>query len=146
MEPKRILIVEDDSDPRLAYHILLKVKGCETFFAKDPLSCLCEAHRHQPDLILLDIGLAAGDGFRAMEQLKDFAHLGTIPIVIVSGRSPQECEARALQCGARAYLQKPIDQNRLLAIVAQLTGESGESQEEGETNYMNARRQAEADT
>jgi hypothetical protein len=37
---KRILIVEDDSDTRLAYHIIVKAKHCETFFAEDPLSCL----------------------------------------------------------------------------------------------------------
>lgn len=143
MEPKRILIVEDDSDTRLAYHILLKEKPYETFFAKDPLSCLWEAHKHRPDLILLDIGLAAGDGFRAMEQLKSAAHLATIPIVIVSGRSPQECEARALQSGARAYFQKPIDQTQLLTVVAQLIGES---QEQVKTDYLNARHLAEADT
>jgi CheY-like chemotaxis protein len=75
MNSKRILIVEDDSDTRLAYHILLKVKHCETYFAKDPLSCLWGAHKHRPDLIIMDIGLTAGDGFRAMAQLHTAGHL-----------------------------------------------------------------------
>lgn len=67
---KKILIVEDNPDTALGYHILLKVKNYDTCFAKDPLSCLCEAHKSRPDGILMDLGLAAGDGFRAMEQLK----------------------------------------------------------------------------
>jgi CheY-like chemotaxis protein len=40
MNSKRRLIVEDDSDTRLTYHILLKVKHYETYIATDPLSCL----------------------------------------------------------------------------------------------------------
>jgi CheY-like chemotaxis protein len=85
MNSKRILIVEDDSDTRLAYHILLKVKHCETYFAKDPLSCLWGAHKHRPDLIIMDIGLTAGDGFRAMAQLHTAGHLANIPIIVISG-------------------------------------------------------------
>jgi|HubBroStandDraft_6_1064221.scaffolds.fasta_scaffold861496_1 CheY-like chemotaxis protein len=142
MKAKRILVVEDDPDTRRFYNIVLQSKGYETFFAKDPLSCLWEAHKNRPDLILLDIGLAAGDGFRAMEQLKTAAHLANIPIVVVSGRRPQECEARALQSGARAYLQKPMDQTHLLQLVAELVGPGP-----GEVNVdcANARHLAETD-
>src|SRR5271165_5264683 len=82
MKSKRILIVEDDSDTRLAYHILLAVKRYQTFFAKDPLSCLLGAHKYRPDLVLMDIGLAAGDGFRAIAQLKAAEHLAGIPVVV----------------------------------------------------------------
>ena len=141
MSLKRILIVEDDSDTRLGYHIVLKVKQYETFFAKDPLSCLWEAHKNRPDLIILDIGLAAGDGFRAMEQLKAAGHLAGIPIVVVSGGSIPTLE-RALQCGADAYLQKPVEQAKLLATVAQFAGES--SGEMLHTGHMDARRLTEA--
>lgn len=130
--PKRVLIVEDDSDTRLAYHILLQVKEYETYFAKDPLSCLWEAHRHRPDIILLDIGLEAGDGFRAMEHLRAAAHLEKIPIVIVSARDARECEQRALDSGAKAYLQKPIDQRILLAVISSLIGESSGKTPESE--------------
>jgi CheY-like chemotaxis protein len=142
MKAKRILIVEDDPDTRRYYHVVLQGKGYETFFAKDPLSCLWEAHKQRPDLILLDIGLPAGDGFRAMEQLKSAAHLANIPIVVVSGRSPQECEARALQSGARAYLQKPMEQTHFLELVAELVGPGRGEVDAGDAN---ARHLAEVD-
>jgi CheY-like chemotaxis protein len=141
MSLKRILIVEDDSDTSLAYHIILKVKRYDTFFAKDPLSCLWQAHKNRPDLIILDIGLAAGDGFRAIEQLKAAAHLAHIPIVVVSGGSVPTLE-RTLEFGANAYLQKPVEQAKLLSLVAQLAGEScGEMQG---IDHAGARRLAEA--
>jgi CheY-like chemotaxis protein len=43
MSNKKILIVEDDADVRLGYHILFKANHYDTFFAKDPISCLSEA-------------------------------------------------------------------------------------------------------
>jgi len=143
MSLKRILIVEDDSDTRLAYHIFLKVKQYETFFAGDPLSCLWEAHKNRPELILMDIGLTAGDGFRAMEQLKAATHLASIPVIVVSGGDAQRLEPRALQSGAKAYLQKPVDQTKLLALISNLIGESA-----GETSQTDGsdRRLAQANT
>lgn len=140
--PKRILIVEDDSDTRLAYHILLQVKEYETYFAKDPMSCLWEAHRHRPDIILLDIGLEAGDGFGAMEHLRAAAHLGNIPIVIISARDAREYEKRALDFGAKAYLQKPVDQRILLAVISRLIGQS--SSKTPESEHAGLRRLTEA--
>lgn len=125
MSAKKILIVEDDSDVALAYHILLKAKHYETFFAKDPFSCLWQAHRNRPDGILMDLGLAAGDGFRAIEQLKIATHLADIPIIVISCRDPRDFADRALQVGARAYLQKPFEHAQMLALVYQHIGESG---------------------
>jgi CheY-like chemotaxis protein len=144
MSLKRILIVEDDSDTRLAYHILLKVKHYETFFAKDPLSCLWEAHKNRPDLITMDIGLTAGDGFRAMAQLKSADHLAKIPVIVVSGLDIQMLKERALQSGAIAYFQKPFEQDKFLQTITQLIGNSSE---EGARIYpMNARRLAQINT
>jgi CheY-like chemotaxis protein len=126
MSSKRILIVEDDSDTRLAYHILLKVKHYETYFAKDPLSCLWGAHKHRPDLIIMDIGLTAGDGFRAMKQLHDAGHLANIPILVISGGDIQTFKSRAMEFGAQAYFQKPVEQARLMETISRLIGESSD--------------------
>jgi DNA-binding response OmpR family regulator len=126
MSNKKILIVEDDADVRLGYHVLFKANRYDTFFAKDPISCLSEAHKHRPDLIILDLGLPAGDGFRVIDQLKAAAHLEAIPIIVVSGRDLHTVKARVLLSGAKAYLQKPADNSELLTIISQLIGESAE--------------------
>ncbi|MGO9840876.1 MAG: response regulator [Candidatus Acidiferrales bacterium] len=133
---KRILIVEDDSDTRLAYHIILKVKHYETSFVKDPLSCLWEAHRFKPNLIIMDIGLTADDGFRAMSQLKAAAHLAEIPVIVVSGGDKKAFKSRALSFGAYAYLQKPIDPKKMMSVIARLIGDSDEEVTAGEPSDL----------
>jgi|ERR1700730_4027651 DNA-binding response OmpR family regulator len=120
---KKILIIEDDSDVRLGYHIRLKANNYDTFFAADALASMTEARKHQPDLIILDLGLPAGDGFVVMERLKANTHLSVIPIIVVSARDPYPNRERALQAGARAFLQKPVDNDELLAVIRQVLGE-----------------------
>jgi DNA-binding response OmpR family regulator len=123
---KRILIVEDDPDVMLGYHVLLKATNFDTFFARDSSQGLWEAHKNRPDLIILDLGLPTpGDGFRVIEHLKAASHLQAIPILVVSGLDPHTVKEQALRCGASAYLLKPADHTELLNIVSRLIGESG---------------------
>jgi DNA-binding response OmpR family regulator len=123
MNNKKILVVEDDADVRLGYHILLKAHHYDTFFAADSLSAISEARKHQPDLIILDLGLPAGDGFVVLERFRANTYLAVIPVIVVSGRDIHGNKERALEAGARAYLQKPWDDSELLAIIAQLLGQ-----------------------
>jgi len=120
---KKILIIEDDPDVRLGYHIRLKANNYDTFFAADALVSITEARKHQPDLIILDLGLPAGDGFVVMERLKANTHLAVIPIIVVSARDHRGNKDRALKAGAKAFLQKPVDNDELLAVIRQLLGE-----------------------
>jgi len=120
---KKILIIEDDPDVRLGYHIRLKANNYDTFFAADGLASMTEVRKNQPDLIILDLGLPAGDGFAVMERLKASTQLAVIPIIVVSARDPRENGDRALKAGAKAYLQKPVDNDELLAVIRRLLGE-----------------------
>ena len=124
MSLKKVLIVDEDSETGLTYHILLKIKHYETFFARDSLSCLSQAHLHRPHLILMNIALDAADGFTAMEQLRAASHLSHIPIIALSAGHPHSLESLALQAGASAYLPKPVEQSKLFALISGLIGES----------------------
>ena len=124
MANKKILIIEDDSDLRLGYHVRLKANNYDTFFAADALASMAEARKHRPDLIILDLGLPAGDGFIVMERLKTNIHLAAIPIIVVSARDQRENRDRALKAGAKAYLQKPVNDDELLAVIRQLLGDT----------------------
>jgi two-component system KDP operon response regulator KdpE len=121
---KRILIVEDDADVRLGYNVLLKANQYDTFFAADSLTALSEARKHQPDLIILDLGLPAGDGFIVMERLRGNVSLSMVPIIVVSARDIRGNKERALQAGAKAFVQKPWNDNELLALISQLLSPS----------------------
>jgi CheY-like chemotaxis protein len=131
MASKKILIVDDDPDVRLAMHVRLKSAGYETLFAADALSSVAEARKHLPDMILLDLGLPGGDGYLVIERLKRHPAVAVIPIVVISGRDVHANQPRAIAAGATVYLQKPVNNAELLAIIRQtleepeLPGDSG---------------------
>jgi two-component system KDP operon response regulator KdpE len=123
MPTKKILIVEDDPDVREGMHVRLKASHYDTFVAADALTALAEARKHQPDLIILDLGLPAGDGYVVMERLKRVPALALIPIIVVSARDLRANQERAVKAGAKAFLQKPVDNAEFLAVIRQTLGE-----------------------
>jgi DNA-binding response OmpR family regulator len=123
MSNKTVLVVEDDADVRLGYQILLKANHYDTVFAADSVSAVGEARTIEPDLIILDLGLPGGDGFIVLERFRANTHLAAIPVIVVSARDLHGNKERALKAGARAYLQKPWNDNELLAIIGQLLGQ-----------------------
>jgi DNA-binding response OmpR family regulator len=123
MSNKKILVVEDDADVRLGYHVLLKANHYDSFFAVDALSAVGEARKHQPDLIILDLGLPAGDGFVVMDRLKANTTLAMVPVIVVSARDVRANRDRALKAGAKAFFQKPWNDDELLASISGLLGE-----------------------
>jgi len=123
MSNKKILIIEDDDDVRLGYHVLLKANHYDTFLATDGVSAMSETRQHQPDLIILDLGLPAGDGFSVLDRLRENTYFAVIPVIVVSGRDPVANKERALKAGAKAYLQKPWNDRELLRIIRAQIGE-----------------------
>jgi CheY-like chemotaxis protein len=132
---KKILIVDDDADVRFGHHVLLTANHYDTFCVADALSAVKEAHAQSPDLIILDLGLPTAPtseytepdpepagGFLVMDKLRADPDLALIPIVVVSGRDPHPNRGRALRGGAMAFVQKPWNQDQLLAIISQLLG------------------------
>ncbi len=121
---KTILIVEDDPDVRNGLHIRLKANGYTTVMAADAPGTISQARKCAPDLIVLDLGLPGGDGFLVMERLKSNPTLAVIPVIIVSARDVHANHERALKAGAKAFLQKPVENAELLRVIRQTLGES----------------------
>jgi DNA-binding response OmpR family regulator len=121
---KKILVIEDDLDVRLGYHVLLKANQYNTFLAADGVSAISEALKHRPDLTILDIGLPGGDGFTVLECFRASTYLSALPVMVVSGRELHGTRERALKAGAKAYLQKPWNDYELLATIRKLLGQS----------------------
>jgi DNA-binding response OmpR family regulator len=120
MSEQAILIIEDDPVIRLGMHVSLRAHQYKTYLADDAIVSIAEARKHLPDLIILDLGLPAGDGFVVMERLKQFPSLAVIPVIVVSGRDPRLAESKAIACGASAFLQKPVDNQVLLSVIRRL--------------------------
>jgi two-component system KDP operon response regulator KdpE len=119
---KKILIVEDDADVSLGYQILLRAHRYDTILATDSSAAVSEAHKHQPDLIILDLGLPAGDGFVVLDRLRANTYLSVIPVIVVSGRDVRANKDRALEAGAKAFVQKPWNDTELLALIGEFAG------------------------
>ncbi len=119
---QKILIVDDDNDIRRGLNIRLRASHYATVFAGDGVGAISTARRERPDLILLDLGLPAGDGFQVLERLKLNTELAHIPVIVVSARDPEANEKRAMKAGASAYFQKPADDDALLAAIASALG------------------------
>ena len=114
MVPK-ILIAEDDPDVRTYLGMQLRAAGHDTLWAEDATSALRLCELDKPDLVLLDLGLAGGDGFLVLERLKSLS-LGT-RVIVLSGRDPQLNESHAHRLGAVAFLQKPVPGRELLCAI-----------------------------
>ena len=112
-----ILVVDDDPDMRQTLQIRLKANGYDVHCAEDGMGAISEARKHTPDLIVLDLGLPAGDGFVVLDILKNNVDLSSIPVIVLSGRDRRANEARVLNAGGRAFLQKPVETNEFLAVI-----------------------------
>lgn len=118
----KILIVDDDQDIRRLLAIRLKASGHEAVFAGDAISAVNQARKEQPDLILLDVMLPAGDGYLVMERLKAMPAMEGIPVIVVSALDPSHQEDKLAASGADAYVQKPFDHEELLAEIDRALG------------------------
>ncbi len=122
MNRAKVLIVEDDADTRRALNLRLRFNEFDTVYAVDGFSAVSAAAKEHPDVILLDIGLPAGDGFVVMERLRANPSLAAIPVIILTGRERKGNFDRAMQAGCYAYFEKPADNEALLAAIRQAIG------------------------
>ncbi len=122
MNRAKVLIVEDDADTRRALNLRLRFNEFDTVYAVDGFSAVSAAAKEHPDVILLDIGLPAGDGFVVMERLRANPSLAAIPVIILTGRERKGNFDRAMQAGCYAYFEKPADNEALLAAIRKAIG------------------------
>ena len=122
MDKKTILIVDDNADTRLILSARLKTNHYHTVFAADALQAMSVALKEKPDAILLDLGLPGGNGLVVLQRLRTNTALSGTPVIIVTAEDPLVAEARAIEAGAVAFLQKPVDQDKLIAAVQQAVG------------------------
>jgi DNA-binding response OmpR family regulator len=122
MAGKKILIVEDEVVQLTALARRLKSAGFEIVAARDGLTAISTARKEQPDLIVLDLGIPAGDGFVVLQRLSLLLNTGTIPVIVLSSRTPIGNRDAALKAGAIAYIHKPVDVPALLKAINDALG------------------------
>jgi DNA-binding response OmpR family regulator len=124
MTGKKILIIDDDQQLLLALTARLKANGYRVICATDAICAITVARKEAPDLVILDLGLPAGDGFLVLERMRGLADLVAIPVIVLSARDPADNKKRALDGGAVAFFQKPPDNHEFLTAIRQALGET----------------------
>ena len=124
MSEKKILIVDDDEHLLLGLTARLKANGYSVVSALDGTSAIAVARKEVPDLVILDLGLPAGNGFLVLERMRGLADLVGTPVIVLSAWDPANNRRRALDAGAVAFFQKPPDNHEFLAAIRHALGES----------------------
>ena len=112
MNKPLILVVEDDTPVRNLITTTLKAHDYRFLTAANGESAILEASSHNPDIILLDLGLPDMDGVEVIHKVRSWSNL---PIIVISARSEDTDKIDALDAGADDYLTKPFSVEELLA-------------------------------
>jgi two-component system KDP operon response regulator KdpE len=112
--PETILIIDDESAIRRLLEITLKPSGYSILEAPSGREGLTLAASHNPQLVILDLGLPDEDGQIVLKKLREWY---TGPVIILSVRSSEEDIVQALDSGANDYLTKPFRTGELSARV-----------------------------
>ncbi len=112
MNKLRILVVEDDTSVKNLITTTLKAHDYRYLTAPNGQTAILEASSHNPDIVLLDLGLPDIDGVEVIKKVRTWSNM---PIIVISARSEDTDKIDALDAGADDYLTKPFSVEELLA-------------------------------
>ena len=112
MNKPLILVVEDDAPVRNLITTTLKAHDYKFTTAQNGNNAIMEASSHNPNIVLLDLGLPDMDGVEVIERIRTWSDM---PIIVISARSEDKDKIDALDAGADDYLTKPFSVEELLA-------------------------------
>tara|TARA_R110001599_G_scaffold5120_1_gene25693 strand:+ start:28468 stop:29154 length:687 start_codon:yes stop_codon:yes gene_type:complete len=118
-----VLIIDDEPQIRRFLTICLGSQGYQLLEAEDARQGLQQAALHQPDLVIMDLGLPDMDGQLLLKQLREF-YKG--PVIVLSVRNGEKDKVLALDNGANDYVEKPFGANELLARIRSVLRTFGE--------------------
>ncbi len=109
-----ILVVEDDAPVRNLIGTTLKTHGYDYITATNGENAVMQASSHNPDVVLLDLGLPDIDGVDVIKKIRTWSEM---PIIVISARTEDKDKIDALDAGADDYLTKPFSVEELLARI-----------------------------
>ncbi len=112
MNKVTILVVEDDLSVKNLMTTTLRTHEYRYLTAPNGQSAIIEASSHNPDIVLLDLGLPDMDGIEVIRNIRSWSNM---PIIVISARSEDMDKIDALDAGADDYLTKPFSVEELLA-------------------------------
>ena len=114
MSTPLILTIEDEPQMRKLLRVSLESNGYRWLDAATAQEGIAQAASHNPDLVLLDLGLPDLDGLEVTQRLREWSRT---PIIVISARGQEDDKVKVLDAGADDYLTKPFGVNELLARI-----------------------------
>ncbi|MDQ1341145.1 MAG: two-component system, OmpR family, operon response regulator KdpE [Campylobacterota bacterium] len=111
---KKILIVEDDQAVKKLLETAFREYGFNFVLSENKKNAMMMFLTHNPDLLIVDLGLPDGDGKDLIKEVRD---ISKIPIIVVTARHDEKEIVASLDKGADDYITKPFSVNELLARV-----------------------------
>ena len=126
--PLRILVADDHPVNRQVVEVLLAEFDVELVLAENGLEA-CQAFETAPfDMVLMDMQMPVMDGLTAIRNIRakeDAAHQGRTPIVMLTANTLPEHQAASLAAGADLHMPKPIEPERLIAVLQRVAEGQG---------------------
>jgi signal transduction histidine kinase/CheY-like chemotaxis protein len=130
-----VLLVEDESMAREASGRLLERYGAQVRAVSSAASAREAFEVRRPDVIVADIGMPDEDGYvliKHLRRLEQERHTARVPAVAVTAFARSEDRQRALAAGFDEHLPKPVDPERLIRVLARITGGMNRSKDRSE--------------
>ena len=115
-----VLVVEDFDETRFMIKLALELNGYSVLEAVNGQEAVEIAQRERLDLILMDLGLPLLDGFAATRRIREETRLHDMPIVAVTAHATADYRVKAFAAGCNEYVTKPIDFDKLGALLHSL--------------------------
>jgi signal transduction histidine kinase/ActR/RegA family two-component response regulator len=125
VEPRRILIVDDNADAAQLLSEALEACGCTTRVAHDGPSALTVAERFKPEVALLDIGLPGMDGYELARQFQRMEATAATRLVAITGYGQPSDRKKSNDVGFHEHVVKPVGLDVLREILRHLPAQSG---------------------
>ncbi len=109
-----VLLVDDDDRVRELIRVTLELAGYAVREAANAEDGLAAMEERKPDLVLLDVMMPHVDGWEMLRRIQERYGFGAIPVVMFSGKVDETVETHAASRGARGFVGKPFDVERLL--------------------------------
>lgn len=123
MNPKKILIVDDEVDLVETVRFPLEIEGYHVLVAYNGEDALNQARKENPDMILLDLMLPKMDGYKVCRLLKYDERYKHIPILMLTAKTQAKDIVIGMKTGADEYITKPFDINYLMKKVKEYLNE-----------------------
>jgi signal transduction histidine kinase len=117
---RRILLADDNEDALESLATVLRLRGHEVFSAPNGAIALETAARHMPEVALLDIGMPLLDGYEVARRIRAQEWGKGVTLVALTGWGQESDRRRSQEAGFDTHLVKPLDLDKLTALLAQL--------------------------